>query len=287
MSSSWLSCRSDLFSLPFSVKTAIFCTLSHSSCALIPLTATQFDASSLPVSPTNRLFIIFRKVFLKIWHQETLNHELDKVIKKVITCQKVVRGFLCRRRLAHLLEAVQRQAQEQRHLLAHIHAHSAKAADKMTSLKLSPPAPTTTSSANTTTNSSSLANATLANTLANAALSTPPGLHSNAATSHYKSVEFVTDPAPSFVNPEYQNLPASTYQSAKKASDADYQNITSRNTKANSRPFSRQQGEKIATLKSQIERQMKAYVKQEEYDEMLKLIKVSVLPNPLPALPAY
>jgi hypothetical protein len=36
-----------------------------------------------------------------------------------------------------------------------------------------------------------------------------------------------------------------------------------------------------------IERQMKAYVKQEEYDEMLKLIKVSVLPNPLPALPAY
>ncbi len=266
------------------MKTAIFCTLLHSSCALIPLTATQFDVfSSLPASPTNRLFIIFRKVFLKIWHQETLNHELDKVIKKVIICQKVVRGFLCRRRLAHLLEAVQRQAQEQRHLLAHIHAHSAKAADKMTSLKLSPPAPTTTTSANTTTtttNSSSLANATLANTLANAALSTPPGLHSNAATSHYKSVEFVTDPAPSFVNPEYQNLPTSTYQSqAKKASDADYQNITSRNTKANSRPFSRQQGEKIATLKSQIERQMKAYVKQEEYDEMLKLIKVSVLPT--------
>ncbi len=243
---------------------------------------TQSTVSFLPVSPTNRLSIIFLKVFLKIWHQETLNHELDKVIKKVITCQKVVRGFLCRRRLAHLLEAVQRQSQQQRHLLAHIHAHSATAADKMTSLKLSPPAPTTASTNSSSLANATLANATLANTLANAALSTPPN---NA--SHYKSVEFVADSAPSFVNPEYQNLPASTYQSAKKASDADYQNITSRNTKANSRPFSRQQGEKIATLKSQIERQMKAYVKQEEYDEMLKLIKVSALPSPQPLLNAY
>ena len=35
------------------------------------------------------------------------------------------------------------------------------------------------------------------------------------------------------------------------------------------------QGEKIQNLKSQIEKQMKAYAKQEEYEEMLKLIKVS------------
>ena len=34
------------------------------------------------------------------------------------------------------------------------------------------------------------------------------------------------------------------------------------------------QGEKIQLLKNQIEKQMKAYVKQEEYEEMLKLIKV-------------
>jgi hypothetical protein len=37
------------------------------------------------------------------------------------------------------------------------------------------------------------------------------------------------------------------------------------------------QGEKIQSLKNQIEKQMKAYVKQEEYEEMLKLIKVSWL----------
>jgi hypothetical protein len=36
-----------------------------------------------------------------------------------------------------------------------------------------------------------------------------------------------------------------------------------------------QQGEKILTLKNQIEKQMKDYIKQEEYEEMLKLIKVS------------
>ncbi len=36
------------------------------------------------------------------------------------------------------------------------------------------------------------------------------------------------------------------------------------------------QGEKIQNLKHQIERQMKAYAKQEEYEEMLKLAKVSL-----------
>ena len=60
----------------------------------------------------------------------------------------------------------------------------------------------------------------------------------------------------------------------------EYQNITNRNTRTNSRPFDGggvrrpNNGEKIATLKSQIEKQMKTYVKQEEYYEMLKLIKV-------------
>lgn len=34
------------------------------------------------------------------------------------------------------------------------------------------------------------------------------------------------------------------------------------------------QGEKIQSLKNQIEKQMKQYAKQEEYEEMLKLIKV-------------
>ncbi len=36
-----------------------------------------------------------------------------------------------------------------------------------------------------------------------------------------------------------------------------------------------QHHDKIQTLKNQIEKQMKTYIKQEEYDEMLKLVKVS------------
>lgn len=93
-------------------------------------------------------------------------------------------------------------------------------------------------------------------------------------------MDFVTDPAPSFINPEYQNVPnqrmkSDDYQASIKSDE--YQNITNRNTKTNARSFSnrqhQQQSEKIASLKHQIEKQMKAYVKQEEYDEMLKLIK--------------
>ena len=42
---------------------------------------------------------------------------------------------------------------------------------------------------------------------------------------------------------------------------------------ANNKHAMRKQGEKIQTLKNQIERQMKDYVKQEEYEEVLKLLK--------------
>ena len=77
--------------------------------------------------------------------------------------------------------------------------------------------------------------------------------------------------------PVSNNRKSTDYQNIAKAkAETDYQNITNRNTKTNSRPFSRQHpGEKITTLKNQIEKQMKAYVKQEEYEEMLKLIKVN------------
>ncbi len=190
------------------------------------------------------------KVFLKIWHQEHLNHELDKVIKKVVTCQKIVRGFLCRRRLLHLLESVQ---QQQRQLASEQKAQPTLSnpqniSDKMTKMD--------TTTANNT---------------------------------NYKSVDFATEQvaAPSYGNPEYQNVnvPHNTtkktdeYQNMAKSrplhSEVDYQNITNKNTKTNSKAFTRQAPEeKIATLKNQIEKQMKAYVKQEDYEEMLKLVKV-------------
>ncbi len=34
-----------------------------------------------------------------MWHQEILDHELEKLIKQIVICQKVVRGFLCRKHL--------------------------------------------------------------------------------------------------------------------------------------------------------------------------------------------
>jgi hypothetical protein len=46
------------------------------------------------------------------------------------------------------------------------------------------------------------------------------------------------------------------------------------NEKSNGAAKKQPQGEKIQSLKNQIEKQMKAYAKQEEYEEMLKLIKV-------------
>lgn len=124
-----------------------------------------------------------------------------------------------------------------------------------------------------------------------------------------KSVEFASSDqtsAPSYGNPEYQNVTSSTmttmgntttkkstttttvgttndeYQNMlRKAPDQEYQNITNKNTKTNSKAFTRQPApeEKIATLKNQIEKQMKTYVKHEDYDEMLKLVKVSRLLN--------
>ena len=52
--------------------------------------------------------------------------------------------------------------------------------------------------------------------------------------------------------------------------DVEFNNTTTASNVKKRQP----QGEKIQSLKNQIEKQMKAYVKQEEYEEMLKLIKV-------------
>ena len=47
-----------------------------------------------------------------MWHPEILNQQLDKIVKRVVICQKIVRGFLCRRRLLHLLASIQQQTKE-------------------------------------------------------------------------------------------------------------------------------------------------------------------------------
>ena len=68
-----------------------------------------------------------------MWHQETLNHELDKINKRVIVCQKLVRGFICRRRLQHLLK---HQRDQKLSLLNQIESQGSSVADKMSNLKL-------------------------------------------------------------------------------------------------------------------------------------------------------
>ena len=60
-----------------------------------------------------------------MWHAEALDQELDKLVRKVVTCQKLVRGFLARRRLLRLLETVQSQTNERIHFVNQVHKQSA------------------------------------------------------------------------------------------------------------------------------------------------------------------
>lgn len=70
-----------------------------------------------------------------MWHQEILNQQLDKIVKQVVICQKLVRGFLCRRRLIHLLELVQQQTNEKIAFINQIHKQGSTVFDKTSSLK--------------------------------------------------------------------------------------------------------------------------------------------------------
>jgi hypothetical protein len=65
-----------------------------------------------------------------MWHAEALDQEHDKIIRKVITCQKIVRGFLCRRRLNHLLQTVERHNNERVQLINQIHKQGQAAANE-------------------------------------------------------------------------------------------------------------------------------------------------------------
>ena len=70
-----------------------------------------------------------------MWHPEILNQQLDKLVKRVIICQKTIRGFICRRRLIHLLALVQQQANEKIAFINQISKQGSLALEKMNYLK--------------------------------------------------------------------------------------------------------------------------------------------------------
>ena len=70
-----------------------------------------------------------------MWHPEILNQQLDKLVKRVIICQKIIRGFICRRRLIHLLALVQQQANEKIAFINQISKQGSLALEKMNYLK--------------------------------------------------------------------------------------------------------------------------------------------------------
>ena len=64
-----------------------------------------------------------------------LNTQLDNIVKRVVICQKLVRGFLSRRRLVHLLELVQQQTNEKIAFINQIHKQGSTVLEKLSSLK--------------------------------------------------------------------------------------------------------------------------------------------------------
>ena len=46
---------------------------------------------------------------MKMWHPDALSQQLDKTIDKVVCCQRIVRGFIERRRFARLLASIRKQ----------------------------------------------------------------------------------------------------------------------------------------------------------------------------------
>jgi hypothetical protein len=65
-----------------------------------------------------------------MWHAEALDQERDKIVRKVVTCQRIVRGFLGRRRLINLLERAQRHNSERVQLINQIHKQGQAAANE-------------------------------------------------------------------------------------------------------------------------------------------------------------
>lgn len=73
-----------------------------------------------------------------MWHPEILNQQLDKLTQRVIICQKIVRGFICRKRLVHLLALVKQQTNERIAFINQINKQGLFALEKMIFLKSTP-----------------------------------------------------------------------------------------------------------------------------------------------------
>jgi hypothetical protein len=73
-----------------------------------------------------------------MWHPEILNQQLDKLTQRVIICQKLIRGFICRKRLVHLLALVKQQTNERIAFINQVNKQGLLALEKMMFLKSTP-----------------------------------------------------------------------------------------------------------------------------------------------------
>ncbi|XP_048357862.1 unconventional myosin-XVI isoform X3 [Sphaerodactylus townsendi] len=72
-----------------------------------------------------------RKVFLKCWQAEHLNDSSFQLRKKIVTCQKVIRGFLARQRLLHKRNVRQQEITSVKSFLRELEDYSLKAYDNL------------------------------------------------------------------------------------------------------------------------------------------------------------
>lgn len=73
------------------------------------------------------------QVFLKLSHFEILNQRYEQYIANVIKCQKVVRGFLLRKKL---LRQAKHFANERHSLFTHIHLTGKRTIEKLVALPM-------------------------------------------------------------------------------------------------------------------------------------------------------
>lgn len=228
-----------------------------------------------------------------MWHQEILNQQLDKIVKQVVICQKVVRGFLCRRRLIHLLELVQQQSNEKIAFINQIHKQGSIVLEKLNSLKVK-------------IKKSDLEPLTTVYEMAESLseqhqhqMNQPEKLnvHTSSSSHHHNHGKLESAAAKNQPKISKHNTNANANTTNKNNSNSLSNNYNNNNinklsnnnngsaaaktesSSAQANNNNNKKGEKIQSLKNQLEKQMKDYVKQEEYEEMLKLVKVISLTN--------
>jgi hypothetical protein len=152
-----------------------------------------------------------------MWHQDLLNQELSNLNNKVILCQKIVRGYLCRKRLVFILDRVHKTKEERLKFIQQIHLNSKLTKEKQMDQ-----------------------------------------LNHRNQQKHKINHQYNAPPAPPPPPPLHQ---------AAQTSMPLTKNITASSNK---------DIYKLQNLKNKIENQMKSYAKQEDYEEMLKLVKVNI-----------